>query len=655
VGTSEQRLASLAESGRVLAESLDSHSTLPPLHLAPAAVTTRTLPDGSLVLSSPQELGPYPRCLGEHLRYWATAAPDRTFLAERAENGWRRISYAAALDAVERIAGALLARGLGPDRPVVLLSDNGVDHALLQLGGMHVGIPVAPLSPAYSLLSTDHAQLRYLIELLTPGLVYAADGGRFAAALAALLDGVELVVGANPPAGNPPGSMPATLFSQLLAHPPEAALAELVAARFAAVGPDTVAKLLFTSGSTGRPKGVLNTQRMLCSNQQALAQVWPFLAERPPVMVDWLPWSHTFGGNHNFNLVLRNGGTLYVDGGKPAPGLFDTTLRNLREVPGTLCFNVPRGYDLLVPHLERDAALRATFFRDLDVLFYAAAALPQHLWESLERLAVQATGRRVAMLSAWGSTETAPSATQVHFFIERAGVIGLPGPGTEVKLTPVPHSGKLELRVKGPNVTPGYWRRPELTAALFDEDGFLKMGDAGRLADPANPAAGLLFDGRLAENFKLATGSWVHVGALRAELITAGAPVVQDLVVAGHDREEIGILVFPDPAGCRGLCPDLPVEAPAPPIPELIRRPEVRQALAAGLAAHNARNPASSRRVARALLLADPPSIDAGEITDKAYLNQRAVLERRAALVERLFGEDRENPEDPEVLRLEPR
>jgi feruloyl-CoA synthase len=596
------------------------------------------------VLRARQELGAYPRCLGEHLCRWAAEAPDRTFLAERhtgqeTADGWRRVSYGAALDDVERIASALLARGLGPERPVAILSDNGVDNGLLQLAAMHVGVPVAPISPAYSLLSKDHAQLRYLLELTRPGLVYAVDGVRFAEAFAAVpSEGVEIVV-----SGNPPSAREVTAFSALLEAPPSPA----VETRFGEVGPETVAKILFTSGSTGKPKGVINTQRMLVSNQQAIAQGWPFLEERPPVIVDWLPWSHTFGGNHNFNMILRNGGTLYIDKGKPAPGLLEATLANLREVPSTLHFNVPRGYDMLIPWLERDSALCEMFFSDLDAIFYAAAALPQNLWEKLERLAIATTGRRVPMLAAWGSTETAPCATQVHFWIERAGVIGLPVPGTEIKLAPTA-TDKLELRVKGPNVTPGYWKQPELTREIFDEDGFLKMGDAGRLADPEDPAAGIVFDGRLGENFKLTSGSWVHVGELRTELVAAGAPVVQDLVVTGQDRSEVGLLVFPNPAGCRTLCqmaenPENPENAP---LADLIRRPEVRDALVAALAAHNAANPASSRRVARALLLAEPPSIDAGEITDKGYINQRAVLARRAALVERLYGEGG----DPEVL-----
>ena len=476
-----------------------------PLRLAPVALETRQLPGGGLLLRSRHELRPYPRCLGVLLRHWARrrAGPRLPRRARRGDGGWRRVTYAAALDVVERLAGALLERGLGPDRPVALLSDNGVDHGLLQLAALHVGIPAVPVSPAYSLLAEDHAQLRYILELVRPGLVYAADGDRFAGALrTAAAGGAELVVGANPPDG-----LAATRFDALLAAAPGPAVEE----RFAAVGPDTIAKILFTSGSTGKPKGVINTQRMLGSNQQALAQAWPFLEERPPVIVDWLPWSHTFGGNHNFNLVLRNGGTLYVDGGKPAPGLIETTVRNLREVPSTLHFNVPRGFDMLIPFLERDAGLRETFFRDLDALFYAAAALPQHLWERLEGLSILATGRRVVMLSAWGSTETAPSSTQIHFLIERAGVIGLPGAGTEIKLAPV--EGQARAAGQGAQRDARLLARPELDGASCST-----RTDSSRPATPASsptrtiPRRGIVFDGRLAENFKLTSG---HLGPRR--------------------------------------------------------------------------------------------------------------------------------------------
>ena len=607
------------------------------LRLAPVDIESRALPGGGMVIRSRDDLRPYPRNVGEHLRYWASASPSRCFLAERAANGtWRRVTYAEALNAVERICTSLLARGLDADRPIAILSDNGIDNGLLQLAAMHVGVPAIPVSPAYSLMSRDYAQLKYILGLTEPGMVYAADGAKFASAIgAAVPERTELVAST----GAAPGRE-TTMFSELLSSAPS----EAVERRFAEVGPETVAKILFTSGSTGMPKGVINTQRMLCSNQQSIAQLWPFLEEHPPVIVDWLPWNHTFGGNHNFNMILRNGGTLYIDFGKPAPGLIETTVKNLHDVAPTIHFNVPRGYDMLIPYLERDSGLRENFFRSLDMIFYAAAALPQHLWEKLERLAIDATGQRIVMLSAWGSTETAPEATAVHFPIERAGVIGLPGPGIEIKLAPV--GNKLELRVRGPCITPGYLKRPELTATMLDEDGFFMMGDAGKLSDPADPSKGILFDGRIAENFKLSSGAWVNVGDLRTEAITAGAPVVQDVVVTGHDRDAVGLLVFPNPAGCRALWP---AAAHDTPLADLVRRPEVRRKLSAGLKSHNAANIASSRRIMCAIIMIDPPSIDAGEITDKGYINQRAVLERRAALVERLY----ENASDPEVIRTE--
>jgi feruloyl-CoA synthase len=582
----------------------------PPLSFAPARVEVERRADGTLVLRSPQPLAPPARAVGEWLRHWAQAAPERCFLAEREASGWRRLSYAQALHAVRRIAGALLARGLDATAPVLILSDNSIDHALLALAAMHVGVPVAPVSPAYSLLSRDHAKLREIFALLRPGLVWTAEPERFAPALAA-------VGAAATPLAELLGSSGAADAAQ------EAAVDEA----FARVGPDTVAKILFTSGSTGQPKGVVNTQRMLTANQQQLAQGWPFVEQRPPVVLDWLPWNHTFGGNHNFDMVLRNGGTLCIDGGKPAPGLIETTARNLREVSPTMYFNVPRGFDLLLPLLEADGELRRRFFAELDVLFYAAAALPQNLWQRIERLALQEKGGRLAMLSAWGSTETAPLATQVHFAIDRAGVIGLPVAGCEIKL--VPAAGKLEARVRGPNVTPGYWQREDLTRAAFDDEGFYRIGDALKFADPARPEQGLVFDGRVAEDFKLATGTWVHVGELRVRLIAAGNPLLQDAVITGHDGAEVGALLFLSPAASQGLAA-ADIEA------------RIAQALRA-LAADSA---GSSTQVRRALVLAEPPSIDAGEITDKGYLNQRALLARRAADVERLYADG------PGVVRL---
>ena len=565
------------------------------LRFAPPEVRVEKRADGTKVLRSPQTLKPHARAVGDWLVHWHRHAPDRTFLAERKGDGWRRVSYRDALSDARRIGQALLNLGLGPRRPVAVLSDNGVDHALLALGAMHVGVPVAPISPAYSLMSKDHAKLKHIFELLQPGLVFAAEPEKFAPALAA--------VGAA-----------STPVERLLETNPGSTLE----AAFARLTPDTVAKILFTSGSTGVPKGVINTHRMLCSNQQSWAQLWPFLEERVHTIVDWLPWNHTFGGNACFNMILRNGGTLYIDGGKPAPGLIDVTARNLREISPTMYFNVPRGFDLLMPLLEHDEALRRSFFRDLDMVFYAGAALPQNLWERLEKLALAEKGGALSMLSAWGSTETAPMASCVHFPIERAGVVGNPAPGCELKL--VPSGGKLEVRVRGPNVTPGYYGRDDLTRAAFDEEGYYRIGDAMKFADPAAPERGLVFDGRVAEDFKLTTGTWVHVGAVRVRLIAAADPLIQDAVITGHDRDEVGALVFLNPAAAK----DLDAE-------------QVKAKLAGALRAV-ARDGGSSTHPVRLLVMAEPPSIDAGEITDKGYINQRAVLERRAALVEQLYS-----------------
>ena len=575
------------------------------LRFAPAEIRVEKRAGGAQVLRSPQALGACARAVGDWLVHWHERAPDRTFLAERKGDGWRRVSYRDALSDARRIGQALLNLGLDASRPVAILSDNSVDHALLALGAMHAGVPVAPISPAYSLMSRDFAKLKAIFALLRPGLVFAAEPEKFAAALAA--------VGAT-----------STPVAKLLETHPGSSL-ELA---FSRLGPETVAKILFTSGSTGTPKGVINTQRMLCANQQMLAQVWPFLEDRVQTIVDWLPWNHTFGGNFCFNMILRNGGTLYVDGGKPAPGLVETTVRNLREISPTLYFNVPRGFDLLLPHLENDAALRRNFFRELDMLFYAGAALPQNLWERLEALALAEKQGELAMLSSWGSTETAPSAAAVHYPIERAGVIGLPNPGCELKLLPA--AGKLEVRVKGPHVTPGYFRRPDLTAEAFDAEGYYRIGDAMRFADPARPELGLVFDGRVAEDFKLGTGTWVHVGALRVKLIAAGNPLIQDAVITGHDRNEVGALVFLSAAA------------------KDLAAAEVRARIGAALAALAAEGGSSTHPV-RALILDEPPSIDAGEITDKGYINQRAVLERRAALVEALYA----SPPPADVVGVE--
>ena len=584
-------------------------------------------PDGSFVLRSPRPLGRHAARVGDWLAHWAAHAPDRIFLADRSGPGgtWRRIAYAQALDLVRRIGAGLIERGVGPDKPVMLLSDNAVDNGLLQLAAMHVGAPAAPVSPAYSLMSADHGKLRRIAGLLQPAILYAADGAAFGKAIAAVRDSCGAIyVGSG--ADAVPG---AHAFAELAEARPDARVDQA----FAGTGPETVAKILFTSGSTGEPKGVINTQRMLTVNQQMSLQVWPFLGERPPVLVDWLPWHHTFGGNYTFNLVLSNGGTLYVDHGKPAPGLFERTVANLKEVSPTLSYNVPRGYGVLLDALEADEALRTSFFRDLDMIFYAAAALPQNLWERLEAQCRAARGAVLPMVSAWGSTETAPLVTAVHYRIERAGNIGIPTPGNELKF--VPNGEKLEMRVRGPNVTPGYWKRPDLTREAFDEEGFYRIGDAGRLADEAHPERGVLFDGRVAEDFKLTSGTWVNVGPLRIAAIAACEPVVQDAVVTGHDRESIGLLVFANPAGCRQV---VGTEGAALSDAEAAAHPAVQAFLADRLRKMNAQAGGASRRISRVLVLQGPPSIDANEITDKGYINQRAVLTHRADAVERLYA-----------------
>ncbi len=596
-------------------------------------VEAAPLDGGGWLLRSPVALEPYPDHIVACLRRWAAQAPERVFLAERrADGSWRRIGYAAAASASAGIAQALIDASHSPARPIAILSDNGIDFALLMLGAMHVGIPVLPVSPAYSLMSRDFAKLRAVIAHHDPSLIFVDDPAPFEAALAALKPLEARVLTSRGQGGGP----------SLAAWAAVAATGE-VERRLAGVGPDTVAKILLTSGSTGTSKGVVNTQRMLCANQAMTAQAWPFLRARPPVVVDWLPWSHTFGGNFDFNLVLYHGGTFVIDDGRPVAGRFDRTLANLRAHSPTIYLNVPRGYDMLIPALEADEALRDALFRDLDLLFFAGAALPHNLRRRLEALSVAALGARLPISTSLGATETGPAATCMTWDSDVWGNIGVPLPGCEMKL--VPNGDKFEARFKGPHVTPGYYREPDLTASMFDADGFFGIGDAARFLDPQDPAKGLLFDGRVAENFKLTTGTWVHAGTLRLAAIEAAAPAVQDAVVTGRDRREVGLLAFPSPAGCRSLCPDAPEDEP---IDALIRRPEVRRCVADGLARHNRAQPGSSTAIRRALLTPDPPAIDANEITDKGYINQRAVIERRADLIERIHAD----PPDPDVLPI---
>ncbi len=590
------------------------------LFATPAIVADRRA-DGSILLSSTTPLHDSARCIGDWLERWARQAPDRIFLADRAraDAPWSTVTYNEALKQVRGAAAWILAQGLSAERPLVILSDNSVEHALFALAAQHVGVPSAAISPAYSLMSKDFDKLKSMIALLGPGAIYVSDVKPFAAALAA----IKPLHTATIVSGNADDD--AVAFRSVAATPetPD------VEKAFAAITPDTIAKFLFTSGSTGTPKAVINTQRMLTSSQQAKAQTWTFLDDIGDglVILDWLPWSHTFGANHNFNLVLRNGGTLYVDGGKPAPGLFATSLANLRSVMPTVYFNVPRGFDMLIAALRSDDDLRKKFFSEVKFAFYAGAALPQNLWDALEELSIETVGRALPMVSAWGSTETSPLATDCHFQAKRSGNIGVPIPGTELKL--VPSGDKLEVRVRGPNVTPGYWKAPELTAQAFDAEGFYLIGDAVTFADPQRPELGLFFDGRVAEDFKLNSGTWVSVGTLRVAGIAALAPLAQDIVVTGHGGDEVRFLVFPNIAACRahaGLADTADVN-------DVIGNDKVRGAIAQGLARLKAQSGNSSGHATRALLLAEPASVDGGEITDKGYINQRAVLTRRAGAV----------------------
>jgi feruloyl-CoA synthase len=585
---------------------------VPASAFATPAVETENLPAGELILRSAIPLGSVQRSAGEWLRDWAIKAPNRVFLAERnVAGGWARLTYAQAWNTAEAVAQALLDRALSTARPVVVLSGNSIDHAVLMLGCYLAGVPIAPVSVAYSLVCTDPCKVQDILDVMRPGLVFAEDGDAFQPTLDSLdLHGAEVVVSR--------GGKPAwTRFDALTRTTPGRA----VGSAFAATGPDTVAKILFTSGSTGQPKGVPNTHRMICSNQQALSLIWPFTNHEPPVLVDWLPWSHTFGGNHNFHLVLRSGGTLYIDAGKPAPGLFETSLRNLVEVSPTIYLNVPLGFTLLADALEADPQAARAFFRRLRLIMYAAAALPQDTWDRLAALARRFAPGNVALTTSWGATETAPAATSAHFPLDAPGTIGVPLPGTEIKLTPV--NNRLELRVRGPNIAPGYLTSPAETsrpAGSFDAYGFYRTGDAGRLADPSDPAKGVIFDGRISEDFKLATGTWVHTAAVRMAALQATAPLVQDVVVTGEGRDQIGIMAWPTPAG-KALGDSLAAE--------LRRRLAEAQSASPRTASHTIRH---------LLVLTDPPSIDAGEITDKGYINQRAVLRHRAALVDALYN-----------------
>src|SRR6202790_4249973 len=602
-----------------------SDAPLRPISFGDPDVSIDRRSDGTIYLRPKMPLGEYPDRLTDRLHHWAKVEPNRLFMAEREAGGsWRQITYAQLLVSSRGIASSLIARGLSAEKPVVILSGNSIDHALVAFGALYAGIPFCPVSPAYSLVSKDFGKLAFLMKLLTPGLVFADDATKFADALSANVSlGTEI---AAVHGGVPGRDM--TMLSELLATPEHPRLD----AAHHAIGPDTIAKFLLTSGSTGNPKAVINTQRMICANQVMLRETLAFLKDEPPVIVDWLPWNHTFGGNHNIGLTLFKGGSMYLDAGKPMPGGIEETVRNLREISPTVYFNVPKGYESLLPYLRDDKALRAKFFQRLHAMFFSGAALSPYVWNSLDELAVQEKGFRVPMLTGLGATETAPFFMSVNPVTSRSGQCGLPVIGKHAK--PVPVNGKLEGRARGPNVTPGYWRQGELTAAAFDDEGFYKFGDALKPVNPNDFNAGFDFDGRLAEDFKLASGTWVSVGPLRARFVAACAPLVRDVVISGINRDEVSALVVLDSDGCRLINPALPFDD----IAATAHDPLIRDALRERLTKFLATSTGSSTRISRAILLDTPLSIDRGEVTDKGSINQRAVLDARSGLIDELYS-----------------
>ena len=597
--------------------------------------------DASTLIRSTEALRWYPDRLTDCLLQWAQEAPDRSFVARRDPAGdWTHISYAQMLQRAQSVGQALLDLGLSVERPVAILSDNDLEYLTLAMAAMWAGVPYVPVSSAYSLISQDYGKLRHILDTVTPGLVFAS-GPAYAKAIAAVVsDDVTVVLTGGLAEAAATGLLAGRdvrAFDTLLFARPGPALA----AANAAIGPDTIAKFLFTSGSTKAPKGVINTHRMMCANQQQLRQCLAFLAEAPPVLVDWLPWNHTFGGNHNVGLTLYNGGTLYIDEGKPTPKGIAQTLRNLREISPTIYFNVPKGFEEIATAMDSDTVLRDTLFKRCKAFMFAGAGLSQAVWDKLDSHAEAALGERLRIITGLGMTETAPSCTFMVGTHARSGWIGLPVPGVDVKLIKDGSTGgKTEIRFRGPNVMPGYWRAPEQTREAFDDEGFYRTGDAACWVDAARPGLGLMFDGRIAEDFKLSTGTFVSVGPLRAKITMAGDPCVLDAVITGLNRDEVGAMIFPRPDECRKLFG----LAESTPLPQVLHHPAVRgffQALADRLWREST---GSAGRVARLHVLAEPPAIDQGEITDKGSINQRAVLSHRAALVEAMYQGGQADP-----------
>ena len=594
----------------------------------PHAVTREDRADGAILLRSAEPLSEVADTTGDWLHRWAEEAPDRTFIAERHGAGWREENYAETLEKVRAIAASLLGRGMGPDTPILIMSGNGVDHGLLALAAQYVGIPTVPVAEQYSLIHGAHGRLRHAIELVRPRMAYVVDAKQYGEALAMdALEGIE-VIATRPDASTTP-------FAELL----KGDSSDLDAAR-ARVGPDSVVKLLMTSGSTSSPKAVMTTQRMMCANQVQLADAMPFLRARPPRIVDWLPWNHVFGGSHNFNMMLANGGSLFIDDGKPVKGLFERTVENLSEVTGTLCFNVPVGFSMLLGALRKDSGLRQRFFEDLDMIFYAGASLPQEIWQGFEQMAMETKGEVPLITSSWGLTETAPAMMLQHEPTENSGVVGVPLNGVTAKLIPDDEM-RCEVRVKGPNLMPGYFEAPEKTAEAFDEEGFFITGDAMRFVDPDDINKGMKFDGRISEDFKLLTGTWVRAAQLRIDMLAALAPLAADLVLTGADKSEIGLMIFPNLGELEAEGFKLEDDEGAYRCPLLLGEIHRR------LAAHAATGASSSTRVARAIVLSEPASMPDGEMTAKGNLNFRKVLTRRADLLKRLYADA-----DPAVTTL---
>jgi feruloyl-CoA synthase len=570
--------------------------------------------DGAVYVKAEQDLQPHPRRMTDRLVHWAKTDPGRVFMARRVRNSdgttgdWQRVTYGEALEKARRIGQALLDRGLSAERPVAILSENSLEHALLALGCLYAGVPHCSVSPAYSTVSQDYDKLRHVISTITPGLVFATDEARYGKAVrAAVPSDIEVAYG----------------------QPPEAIVAtDAVDAAMQATGPDTITKFLFTSGSTKLPKAVINTHGMWCANQQQMLQSMPVLGIEPPVLVDWLPWNHTFGGNHNIGLTIFHGGTLYIDDGKPTPAGIAETLRNLREIAPTVYFNVPTGFEQIAHAMKADEVLRKKLLSRVRMFFYAGAALAQPVWDLLHEVQEAHCGERIVMGTGLGMTESSPFAVFITSPEVKSGYLGLPTPGMELKL--VPTDGKMEIRYRGPNVTPGYWRAPQETSEAFDDEGFFCTGDAVLWIDPSDPHKGLKFDGRIAEDFKLATGTFVSVGPLRAKIIAAGAPYVQDAVITGLNRNEVGALIFPT-ADARKL-----------------DKAALREHFQKALNALAASATGSANRVARLHVLEEPPSIDKGEVTDKGSINQRAVLKHRDALVQAFHDDQLPNTLKPE-------